>query len=122
MSFDKLWEEKRQNIDHYLVIREGKWFGHCFIILVFPDGGLRIESLWAKLDIEPLTEAAALVALEMFIKCGWKVEKVEPLDMPLRIPGLGTCVSVCKRILGINKPWIITPAQLARWIDGESLG
>lgn len=117
--FEKQWADKRRMIDHYFVHRRGRWFDHCFLMLVYLGGGLRIESLWARLDIEPMDQLQAVTALEAFIECGWTVEKVEPQAMPIvRIPGLGTCVSVTKRVLGINKPWIFTARQLARYING----
>ena len=124
INHEQMWQDKRALMDYYLVIRRGKWFNHCFVMVVYPQGGLRIESLWARLDIEPMDEVQAIAALELFIELGWTVEKVETGSIPTpRLPGIGTCVSVCKRVLGINKPWILTTKQLARCCDGMgSLG
>lgn len=121
IDFEAMWQEKRAATTYYLCFYDMPKPKHCFVMMVFPGGGLRIESRWSKLDIEPFTELQTTVALEMFIEAGFKVEEVKPGELPegRHIPGLGTCVSISKRILGINEPWIFTPAQLARWCDGQ---
>ena len=32
--------------------------------------------------------------------------------------GLMNCVSLTKKVLGLNKPWIITPYQLYKYLKG----
>jgi hypothetical protein len=120
-----MWAAKRAKMDFYFVSYKARRFRHCFVMIVYPGGGLRIESLWARLDIEPYSQLGAVTALELFNELGWYVEKVAPGNIPIpRLPGLGTCVSITKRVLGINKPWLLTVKQLKRWIKwhSESVG
>lgn len=49
---------------------------------------------------------------------GWTALATHVRPSPTRPgPGLFTCVGLCKAALGIRAPLVLTPWQLARWIE-----
>lgn len=93
-------------------------FRHCFLILEF-------ETCWVSLD--PLScfcevqhfDKAQIQDLPLWLKYqGYQIAQapINRSDLKIRPFDYWSCVSFIKRVLGIQKWWVITPWQLKKYI------
>lgn len=115
-----------EGVEYYVVFCDSdiKWlkclkpgFRHCFIMR------LEYGQLWTVINhgMKGLEVQTYLredyESPEDYARKGSTVLKVDKEEQPGR--GWLDCVSVTKSVLGIKKPFIITPYQLYRWLYGR---
>ena len=98
----------------------GRIFGHCFLYRnVTATTSIRIDPSIGGTLIIPykcnVKEIMADLAVDYNIYV-WTV-KHEDVQKP-NILMFGSCVGIVKNLLGIRKPWILTPRQLEKYIKG----
>lgn len=95
-------------------------YRHCFVILNDEEHWLAIEPLASCLEVTVLPSPPDFNLPEWLRGQGHqvveaslqrRVDKIAPLA-PLN------CVEVCKRVLGLRTPFVITPYQLYRHLSG----
>lgn len=100
-----------------------KGFRHCFLIQEAKDHWLVIDPLSTHLDIE-MIDKKLYADLPLRLKeTGLTVMRTKIMDNEVKTVktlGVLSCVNIVKRILGVHKFSIITPAQLARFLEKGS--
>lgn len=100
-----------------LIARVVRW--HVWAIVWYGDESYLVDPTWDGLRIAPMDP----VTLRQYLRNSDVVEtrqcemEVQDLKFPLLEPM--TCVTIVKRIIGIRNPWVLTPKQLLRAIDGK---
>ena len=82
-----------------------KDFQHCFVVLLTENGPVKVDSTVDEWEIIPLGEG-------VITKRDHIIVRTEVKTTEFGIFGLCSCVSMVKRIIGMNKPFIFTPYQL----------
>ena len=88
-------------------------FGHVFAVRYDPelDLWIRFECASQRFNFELLSEEAAdYLVYDMVENC--LCVEVEAVDNSIYAPRWLYCVSFVKHIIGIRKPWVLTPYQL----------
>ena len=96
-----------------LITLHTKQFGHVFAVRYDNDLGLwmRFECASQRFRFEILGEEESdFLAYDMLENCICVETEVQ--DSNIYAPRWLYCVSFVKHILGMNKPWILTPYQL----------
>lgn len=83
-----------------------KDFKHCFVVLFTDEGVVKVDNSVDKWQVIPIKPGTP-INTEYYISVSVPVR-----DTEFSIFGLMTCVGVVKRIIGLNKPFILTPYQL----------
>ena len=88
-------------------------FGHVFAVRYEPelDLWMKFECASQKFNFEFLTkEEADYLAYDMLENC--ICVETEAMDASIYAPRWLYCVSFVKHIIGVRKPWVMTPYQL----------
>jgi hypothetical protein len=88
-------------------------FQHCFVVLYADKHPVVIDPTVDKIDV--------LVEAQMFSRPWKEAVEVEIGNDEFTIFGLHTCVGHVKRVIGLNKWWIITPYQLYKELNRGSI-
>lgn len=97
---------------------------HCFAVVVSGDVLLRLDGEAGSLVNECVGQAGELDALQRMytVELGWIVVPFWALRAPVKWPMCwATCVGMTKLVLGLNRPLILTPYQLHRYLT-KTLG
>lgn len=101
---------------------EKKGFNHCFIFWPY-DGDMETAKFICIIEHTKTFINVGLVEKEAFkryISKGFYIEVEAKRDLKARwywwIPTPNTCVTICKQILGIRKPFIWSPYQLYKYL------
>jgi hypothetical protein len=92
---------------------------HCFAIVVADDLLLSIDGINGVLDNTCVGAAKDLEYMQEFFSksCGWIVVPFTADRVPVMWPMCwATCVGMVKLMLSLNKPLILTPYQLFRYL------
>jgi len=90
-----------------------KGFGHVFIVRFDPEYGQwhRIECASERMRFDVLEGDKADLLVGMLIEqC--KCLEVTGSSYPIQLPRWLYCVSFAKHVIGMNKPFVLTPYQL----------
>lgn len=115
----------KTNKPHWLL----NWLGdisHCYAYAKSPGGSyyIVINSSWSNLTVtmlmaEDFPDMKAYTGDNSVIISYTRKAEEKKYNIQYSFFGIFTCVSVCKRLLGIHKRWIITPKQLMRYLQNE---
>lgn len=101
------------------ILRRG--FRHCFILMRFADVWISIDALAHKTEIMRIDIPDSFYLKQWLENQGETVvfvplsrAKIKPLW-----PSIFSCVESVKRIMGIRKPFIMTPWQLYKFINHQ---
>ena len=100
-------------------------FRHCFVAL--RDGAiwLSCDPLKDRIELSLLPVPPEFDLASFYAKRGHTVllgaTKPNLARRPLAIAPL-TCVAIAKRLLGVRAPWVFTPWQLCRHLQGRAHG
>jgi len=97
-----------------------KGFKHCFIILRTPFGWATIDPLYLNTDINFYDDEDHKTSLpEWFSGQGCVVVHTQTMQPQYKIqmPGIYSCVESAKKIIGLNKFFILTPWQLYKYLN-----
>ena len=101
-----------------------KGYRHCFVVLEFEESWCCIDPLSTYCDIQMVLKKH-VSDLPLWLNFqGHDVCRVMlgKKSLTVRHFGILSCVSVVKRVLGIQKWWILTPWQLRRYIHSYYKG
>lgn len=88
---------------------------HCFLMLVDNGRYIIMNKTTTGLEVYTLNDVSGILKDKYVIKA--QENKTGGL-----IPMLNTCVGITKRYLGINKPFILTPRQLYKYLEVQNNG
>lgn len=97
-------------------------FRHCFVLIRFADIWISVDGLANRTEIMRLDMPDLHNLLQCLESVGDRVLKITPpiIAKPKMVfPSPYSCVENVKRILGMNKPWILTPWQLYKNLTSE---
>lgn len=101
-----------------------KGYRHCFVVLEFIDSWCCIDPLSTYCDVQ-IVQKKQVSDLPLWLRFqGHDVCKATLSNKPLTVRPFGilSCVSVVKRVLGIQRWWILTPWQLRNYIHSYYKG
>ena len=78
---------------------------HCFIIKPDVGGFIVVNKSFEGLEVFTVSDVSELIHDAIAVKVELSKGRASLLT-------LNTCVSICKKMIGINKSFIITPHQL----------
>jgi len=89
-------------------------FRHCFMISQQDNRWILVDPKSNKMDIDILPHPHHFNFPRYFIEQGYHVVKVPKINVPHKIlcPFPVSCVETIKRLIGLNKFWVLTPYQL----------
>lgn len=96
-------------------------FRHCFVVIHINDRWIAIDPMAHFLEIS-LTDLPQDFDLALwFRESGMRVVETQILYPERRIypPFFLSCVEVVKRVLGLHRPFILTPAQLYKFLNNN---
>ena len=92
-------------------------FRHCFLFFVFFYNSFILDPISNRIDLS-FVPISIDYLVELFeknnIKMVYIAERFE--NKKISTSGVFTCVEVVKRVLGISKPFIITPFRLYNFL------
>ena len=93
-------------------LKEG--FGHCFAATPQAGAWIIVNPAYSHTQVAAVDdeELSRLIGKNTY---KWAVANPEGY----RTPGLFTCVDMIKSLLGISSPFVLTPYQLYRHLDGR---
>lgn len=100
-------------------------FRHCFVVLRAGPVWLACEPLKDRIDFDVLELPSEFDLARFYAEQGHRVLLGRrPSPGPRRRFALAplTCVTVVKRLLGIDAPWVWTPSQLHAHLSGPAHG
>lgn len=94
-------------------------FRHCLVIVPLASGYISLDPLLTQVQVRyhPITPQMDLI--DTLKTSGHRLvltSIVEPITTWC-VPGLFTCVTLVKRVLGVHAPSIQTPYQLYRYLE-----
>ncbi|OIN86858.1 MAG: hypothetical protein AUJ12_04415 [Alphaproteobacteria bacterium CG1_02_46_17] len=94
-------------------------FRHCFVVICSQDRWVVIDPMLHFWEVSIPDVSAESDLAGWFTGQGLKVVETEIISPARRCypPIFLSCVEVVKRILGVHRPFIITPAQLYRYLQ-----
>ena len=100
-------------------------FRHCFVVIRMHSVWLACEPLKDRIELDALAVPDAFDLPAFYCQQGHRVLLGERVPMRARariaLAPL-TCVTVVKRLLGIDAPWVWTPWQLYAHLSGPKRG
>ena len=100
-------------------------FRHCFVALRDGVTWLSCDPLKDRIELSLLPVAPSFDLPGFYVKRGHTVllgtTRPNLPRHPLAIAPL-TCVTIAKRLLGVRAPWVLTPWQLCRLLQGQAHG
>lgn len=118
----------RADLPWLRVLRPG--FRHCFAAIADPAGWTLVDPLARRLVVQRLRVAPGFDLPAFWRRAGFRV--LGPFTpAPARrslLPPLApfNCVTACRRLLGLDRPWVLTPfglyRTLARHCAAERIG
>ena len=100
-----------------------KGYRHCFVCIKSHDQWVIIDPLSRSIDIEIIAAEKVKNLPRYLAQQGYKVYpfgSIENTKKTGRIIGYLSCVTLVKKTLGLSKPFIFTPYQLARYLEKRS--
>lgn len=94
-----------------------KGFRHCVVVVPVDGGVFVIDPLSTGISLADVKKPYAEIKARQYTHVDAKVVRNKML-----LPYSFTCVDVVKRILGLNKPFILTPHQLYKYLMRQQEG
>lgn len=93
-------------------------FRHCFVVIRLNDRWVAIDPMAHFWEVSMPELPDSLDLARWFRQCGMRVIETDILVPARRCypPLFLSCVEVVKRILGLHCPFVVTPAQLYRFL------
>ena len=108
---------------HFWDVFTTKKFRHCFAFKWDGFNWIVIESLGCVLEVEILPYGEDDDVPQIMEDAGYLITQMKRVEHNKYIfRGWMTCVTVVKHLLGIRKPWIVTPKQLYNYIKRRKNG
>ncbi|MDD3021703.1 MAG: hypothetical protein PHX61_12120 [Alphaproteobacteria bacterium] len=94
-------------------------FRHCFVVICSQDRWVVIDPMLHFWEVSIPDVSVEFDLAGWFTGQGLKVVETEIISPARRCypPIFLSCVEVVKRILGVHRPFVITPAQLYRYLQ-----
>lgn len=98
-------------------------FRHCLVLLRHGDGWLSLDPTLVRIVLMTHPETPEKSFIDLLKDHGFVVVPARINDdLILRsIPGVLTCVTVVKRILGLRAGWVFTPWQLFKYLRNQQI-
>ena len=97
-------------------------FRHCFILIRFADVWISVDALAHKTEVMRIDIPDHFSLMQWLENQGETVIKTQitPAKLKPYSPSFFTCVENVKRIIGIRKPFIITPWRLYKFLTAHN--
>jgi hypothetical protein len=107
----------RPSSDAFLSFALKKGFGHCLVLIEGVNGWTAINPLKDRIirkrfPAQPLWSIEQSFAESGFVTVAGLLETTKTRGFEIQ-----TCVTVVKRTIGINNPFLVTPFQLFRYLQ-----